>query len=105
MDLSQRPLQLAVALARTGVEVTVVGGLARRLHGADHRPRDLDVVVDPTGVPALLAALETLGVVTPPRLRTCTTLATSWGPLDVFVASHPPREALISEGQVLQVAR
>ena len=105
MDLSRRPLHLAAALADSGADLTVVGGVARRLRGAVHRPRDLDVVVEEEGVPGLLLALRSLGVVAPARLRTCTRLATAWGPLDVFVADHPPRDALVADGAVLQVAR
>ena len=105
MDLADRPLELAVALARAGADVTVVGGTARRLRGAAHRPRDLDVVVDAAGVPSLLAALADLGVVLPTRLSTCTSLTTAWGQLDVFVAGHPDRDALAADGAVLQVAR
>ena len=88
MDLADRPIDLAAALVEAGARLTVSGGTARRLRGAPHRPRDLDVLVAEPDVPGLVDALRTLGVDAEARrlLRSrCSRLDTSYGPLDVFV--------------------
>ena len=107
MDLSQRPLQLAVALSRAGAEVVMVGGAARRLNGLPHRPADLDVVVAPEGTIRLVDALRVLGVdSTSARLLRsgCSRLETSYGPLDVFVGALPAAETLGLDGVAVRVA-
>jgi len=84
-----RPALLAAELARRGAQIVVVGGSARLLRSGLGHPRDLDVAVTPDSVPALVAALNDVGV--PARaasLMRCRTVRyqTGWGPLDVFVA-------------------
>lgn len=108
MDLSQRPVDLAVALVRAGAELVVVGGTASRLRGAAHAPRDLDVAVEPCAVDSLIAALGSLGVrTTSARLLRCgcSRVPTAYGPLDVFVGPTPASASLIVDGSVLRVAR
>lgn len=88
-----RPALLAAELAWRGAEVVVVGGSARWLRAAVGDPRDLDVVVTPDSVPALVAALNDLGV--PAQAASLTRcrqvrFQTGWGPLDVFVEEDPP---------------
>jgi hypothetical protein len=101
MDLSWRPVALALALAHDGVRFVVVGGTARHLLGGAHPPADLDVVVDDLG-PVLRSATR-LGSGaralrgTPTRLRTC------FGPLDVFLGQVPVTRTLALGGTVLTV--
>ncbi|TQL59675.1 hypothetical protein [Oryzihumus leptocrescens] len=88
-----RPALLAAELARRGAPVVVVGGSARWMRTGLGDPRDLDVVVTPESVPALVATLNDVGV--PARaasLMRCRTVRyqTGWGPLDVFVAQVRP---------------
>lgn len=75
-------MQLALHLARDGVQFVVVGGTARRLLGWEHAPPDLDIVVTdlgPVGRSASRLGATTARIrVTPSRLWTCL------GPLDVF---------------------
>jgi NAD(P)-dependent dehydrogenase (short-subunit alcohol dehydrogenase family) len=108
VDLSRRPVDLAVALARAGAEVVVVGGTARLLRGAARAPRDLDVAVAPSAVDGLVGALGSLGVrTTAARLLRCrcSRVRTTYGPLDVFVGPAPAAGPLAVAGSVLQVAR
>ena len=108
MDLSGRPVDLAVALVQAGADVVVVGGTARRLTGAAHVPRDLDLAVDPSRVDSLVGALGSLGVrTTAARLLRCgcSRVLTTYGPLDVFVAPPPASASFAVAGSVLQVAR
>jgi NADPH-dependent ferric siderophore reductase len=105
IDIARRPAVLAAELARRGADVVVVGGTARWLRGAKQRPRDLDVVVDPASVPALVDALESLAV--PVHLTTLlrcrdVRIDTPWGPLDVFVGPRPTSSTVLVEG--VQVA-
>ena len=96
-----RPALLAAELARCGAVVVVVGGTARWLRAGAGRPRDLDVVVDPSSVPALVRALAALGVAArAPAVLRCrdVQLATGWGPLDVFVGECPPSTTVLVEG-------
>ena len=96
-----RPALLAAQLTRCGAAVVVVGGTARWLRSGGGRPRDLDVVVDPLSVPALVRALAALGVaarvVAVLRCRDVR-FDTGWGPLDVFVDDCPPSTAVLVEG-------
>ena len=106
MDLSRRPVDLAVALVRGGAEVVVVGGTARLLRGEAHRPRDLDVVVAQEAVPALVQALGALGeTVCADALLRCgeSAVRTSYGPLDVFVRRRPAASGVLVDGVCLAV--
>ena len=71
----------------------MVGGAARWLRGVHRVPRDLDVVVTPGQVPALVEALAGLGITASgqwlARAREAA-LRTGWGPLDVFVRTAAP---------------
>lgn len=107
MDLRDRPVDLAVALTAAGARMVVVGGVARRLRGSQHRPRDLDVVVAPADLPDLVDALRALGVdaVTRSLLRSgCSRLETSYGLLDVFVGRAPSAAPVLVAGVELPVA-
>lgn len=107
MDLSRRPVDLAVALVRAGAELVVVGGTASMLRGAAHVPRDLDVAVRPASVDHLVAALCSLGVpTTAARLlrRGRSRVPTAYGPLDVFVGRAPASTPVAVADAVLQVA-
>ena len=107
MDLSRRPVDLAVALVRAGADLVVVGGTAASLRGAAHAPRDLDIAVVPTAVDRLVAALRSLGVpTTAARLLRCgcSSVPTAYGPLDVFVGRTPASVSVTVSGSVLQVA-
>lgn len=107
IDLSRRPVDLAVALVRAGADVVVVGGTARLLRGAARPPRDLDVAVAPSAVDGLVAALGQLGVpTTAARLLRggCSRVPTAYGPLDVFVGPAPASAPLAVAGAALQVA-
>lgn len=107
MDLSRRPVQLAVVLVRAGADVVVVGGTASVLRGAAHAPRDLDVAVHPAAVDRLVAALRSLEVpTTAARLLRCgcSRVPTAYGPLDVFVGGTPSSAPVVVAGAVLQVA-
>jgi len=91
--LESRPALLAAELARRGTEFVVVGGVARWLRDGHGRPRDLDIVVTPGSVTALVTELSGLGV--PARaasLLRCRHVHfdTGWGPLDVFVDEDCP---------------
>lgn len=79
MDLSWRPVQLALRLARDGVQFVVVGGTARRLLGWEHAPPDLDIVVTDLGPVGRSASRS--GATT---ARTPSRLWTGLEPLDVF---------------------
>jgi len=99
-------VDLAVALVRGGAEVVVVGGTARLLRGAPHRPRDLDVVVAEQAVPALVGALGELGeTVSVAALLRCGEMAvsTSYGRLDVFVGRRPAASGVLVDGVRLAV--
>jgi hypothetical protein len=95
-----RSTALARELMRLGAQFVVVGGTARWLRGDPRPPRDLDIVVTDDEVPDLVTALNHIGVdVTAQRMARCRTvsLATAFGPLDVFVAQKPasqPRDGL-----------
>jgi hypothetical protein len=67
VDVSWRPVALAVELARQGLSLVVVGGTARRLLGREHRPADLDVVV--TTPAAVVEAAARLGARSQQLLR------------------------------------
>lgn len=101
LDLSWRPVQLAVVLARDGVRFVVVGGTARLLLGGDHPPADLDVVVRCPG--QLLDALARLGAAparvrrAPARINTC------FGPVDVFVGQVATTTLVGVGGTVLTI--
>lgn len=98
MDLRDRPVDLAVALTAAGARMVVVGGVARRLRGSQHRPRDLDVVVAPADLPDLVAVTRSL-------LRSgCSRLETSYGLLDVFVGRAPSAAPVLVAGVELPVA-
>jgi hypothetical protein len=88
IDLVTRPALLASELLRGGARVVVVGSTARWLLGDGTAPRDLDVAVEDADVPALVAALEAIGVAAS-AVSLCRARQvhreTSWGPLDVFV--------------------
>ena len=106
MDLSQRPVDLAVELVRAGADLVVVGGVARRLLGSAHIPADLDVRVERAAVGALVDALRALGADTTSArlLRSgCSRVDTSYGPLDVFVGPRPPCAPVPAGGRVLRV--
>ena len=105
MDLADRPLDLAVALARLGATFTVVGGAARRLRGRPHVPRDLDVLVDAASVASFRQALDRIGADVPRRFLPATRVATSWGPLDVFVGRAGRVRAVEHAGHRLWVPR
>jgi len=90
---------LAAELVCNGADLVVVGGSARWLRHGGVRPRDLDVVVPPLSIPALVVALARLDVDTDPAvLLRCGNahLDTAWGPLDVFVATTTPRGGPVS---------
>lgn len=101
MDLSWRPVELALHLARDGVEFVVVGGTARRLLGGQGAPADLDVVVQDVEPvvrsAARLGARSVSARVTPARLTTC------FGPLDVFVGQVRITRQVNVHGTVLTV--
>jgi hypothetical protein len=106
-DLSElvcrRSTDLAVALVANGVRFVVVGGTSRWLRGSSARPRDLDIAVVPAEVPRLAGVLASLG--THVRARTMllgrtVSLATGWGPLDVFVVEVSPPAGRIVVGSV-----
>lgn len=103
-----RSVQLAMELSTAGATFVVVGGVARFLAGEEHRPRDLDIVVPPSGVDRLAAALRSLGTATSAsvllRVRDVS-LSTSYGPLDVFVTDMPAAHGLDLSGVSLQVIR
>jgi hypothetical protein len=107
-DIGDRPLELARQLVRCGAVIVVVGGAARRLRGGAELARDLDLVVEPVDVDALVLALARCGTrVTRASLLRCrdVSLATAWGPVDVFVAVAPPA-LVVSVGDVdVRVAR
>lgn len=107
MDLSRRPVDLAVALARSGAEVVVVGGAARVLPGGGGSPRDLDVVVAEHAVDRLVESLRGLGsrVTARALLRGRNVrVDTTYGPLDVFVAVPPAAAPVPVDGERLMVA-
>ena len=101
VNLPCRPALLAAELARCGAAVVVVGGTARWLRSGAGRPRDLDVVVDPSSVPTLVRALAALGVAArAAAVLRCRDVrfATGWGPLDVFVDDRPPSTTVLVQG-------
>ncbi len=107
MDLTERPIDLAVELVRAGAELVVVGGVARRLLGSAHAPAHLDIRVERGAVGALVQALRALGAdTTGARLMRsgCSRVDTTYGPLDVFVGPRPPCVPASAGGRVLQVA-
>lgn len=57
---------LAAELVCNGADLVVVGGSARWLRHGGVRPRDLDVVVAPRSISALVVALARLDVDTDP---------------------------------------
>lgn len=100
-------MALARELVRLGARVVVVGGTARLLRDGDGDPGDLDLVVADVDLPDLVAALVLLGSpATVPLLERgrCVHLATSWGPLDVFVAEPPRCSAVTVDGVDVHVA-
>lgn len=107
MDLSRRPVDLAVALVRGGADVVVVGGAARALLGSSRPPSDLDVVVATHAVDRLVEALRGLGSrVTARELVRGRTVRvdTGYGPLDVFVAVASAATVVLVDGEHLAVA-
>jgi hypothetical protein len=87
--VADRPLLLAVALARRGATFVVVGSAADRLTTGQGLPADLDILVRPGAVPALARALTDLtgSPVRVQRLltRDCSRFLTWLGPVDVFI--------------------
>lgn len=107
VDLSRRPVDLALALVRGGAEVVVVGGAARVLLGGGGSPRDLDVVVAQDDVDRLVESLRGLGsrVTARALLRgRDVRVDTGYGPLDVFVADLPAAKPVLVDGERLAVA-
>ena len=103
MTLSQGSLLLlAATLVSRGVDLVVVGGVARALSGVPHRAADLDIAVDEDSenLVRLIKALLSLGTagslpLTPELVvrRSPLRVVTSFGPLDIFVGRHLPRDA------------
>lgn len=106
-DLATRPAVLACELLHRGARFVVVGGAARWLLGESAAPRDLDVAVKDAMVPALVAALDGIGVtrsaVSIRRARQVH-LETSWGPLDVFLGPATSPDTGAGAGTVRTVA-
>ena len=106
VDLACRPAQLAAELTRRGADAVVVGGTARwlcsgLLRSGPLRPRDLDLVVEPTAVEALVSSLAELQVparVAPVLRCRDVRFETAWGPLDVFVDARPAARPVLVEG-------
>ena len=100
-DLACRPAQLAAELTRRGADAVVVGGTARWLRSGLLRPHDLDLVVEPTAVEALVSSLAELQVparVAPVLRCRDVRFETAWGPLDVFVDARPTARPVLVEG-------
>ncbi|MEO6999735.1 MAG: hypothetical protein ABI112_16795 [Terracoccus sp.] len=107
LDLHDRPARLAVELLRQGARFVIVGGTARRLFTGRGTPRDLDVVVDAPDLPRFVTALAGLGAHTSVTIlgrAAPSHVATSWGPLDVFVGTSPSgRGVLFKESWLVVV--
>ncbi|HEV2809660.1 MAG TPA: hypothetical protein VGV93_04580 [Acidimicrobiales bacterium] len=84
---------LAAVLFSSGARLVVVGGTARFLHGDEHWPYDLDVVLDgcSRSLGAAASMLGRLGVALPSNLlyRQSWSVVTSLGPLDVVAVVSP----------------
>ncbi len=97
-----RLLLLAAMLVSRGVDLVVVGGVARVISGVPHRPADLDIAVDEDSdnLARLIETLLSLGTTgslsLSPELvarRSPLRVVTSFGPLDIFVGSDLPSDA------------
>lgn len=90
----------ALRLVQLGAPGVIVGGTARMLTMPTTRtPLELDLVVSDVEAPHLLEALRSLearGPATAATLRAGQArLNTSWGPVDVFIASEPDHQRII----------
>lgn len=95
-----RALALALRLAPLGAPGVIVGGTARMLTMVTTRtPLDLDLVVPKAATPHLVTALRCLGARGPSTAATLRAgqarLNTSWGPVDVFIATEPDQQRMI----------
>ncbi|MGN6600032.1 MAG: hypothetical protein ACTHMW_12245 [Actinomycetes bacterium] len=107
--VEERSTELACVLAQLDAGCVVVGGTARRLRGALHRPRDLDIAVARGDVGRLVGAVRALLPATDLRgleQGSDVRIATAWGPLDVFVVDTlPVADPAVVQGVQLEVAR
>ena len=102
---------LAAVLVSLGTNLVVVGGTARLLHGDEHYPYDLDIVLDgrSRSLNAAASVLVRLGVVVPSDLphRRSWTAVTSLGVLDVVAVTWtgrlPPAVSLDVAGVAVPV--
>lgn len=98
-------------LVSLGTNLVVVGGTARLLHGDEHYPYDLDIVLDgrSRSLNAAASVLVRLGVVVPSdlRRRRSWTAVTSLGVLDVVAVTWtgrlPPAVSLDVAGVAIPV--
>lgn len=104
MDLADRPRALAAELLAAGARFTIVGGLAKRLRGLPHRPRDLDIAVAETDLDALRHALEAVGASVPVRLRSGSRCTTAWGCIDVFIGEVRATHDVQIDGHPVRIA-
>ena len=103
-----RQVQLALLLAEADARFVIVGGTARLLRGTPHTPNDLDIVVSPTEIAKVEAALAELRRAGQQLLRgggSPQRVLTSWAPVDVFVKDDLPTWHTVEiDGTRLRVA-
>ena len=107
VDLTRRPVDLAVALARGGSHAVVVGSTARLLRTGGGRPHDLDLAVNAADVGPLVTALASFGAaLNPHRLsRTGSVRLDTWlGPVDVFAGVLGDTVQVVVDSTWLRVA-
>ena len=101
MTLCEGRILLAATLVSRGVDLVVVGGVARVLSGVPHKPADLDIALDEDSdnLVRLVEALLSLGAaeslpLTPELVvrRSPLRVVTSFGPLDIFVGRDLPSD-------------
>ncbi|MDQ1680929.1 MAG: hypothetical protein QOI42_1788 [Frankiaceae bacterium] len=84
-----RPALAAALAAAAGLRFVVVGSAALQLHGADMRPRDLDIVPDPSDVDRFDEVMDAWTVVRRPPRRAfdgdIVTVDSAYGPIDLLL--------------------